>query len=302
MNVPRTQLLLVDGHSVAFRAHFAIPATIRDADGAVANALYGFVNILLRVVQDRAPTHVAVTFDLGLPFRNQVFADYKATRVAGPEDLEPQVAKLRPLLAVLRVPSFEVAGFEADDIIATLVRQACARDCAVDILSGDHDILQLVRPGIRVVTPGKTFAEPIVFDDAAVEARYGVAPVALRDWKALVGDTSDNVPGVAGIGKKTATELLQRFHTLEGIYAALDSIASARVRNALTAGRQAATLSRELVTLRDDAPVTLDLDAARWGTFDGATAEAAVRALGFGTLAARVARHGLPSAASKRAT
>jgi len=301
MNVTLTRLLLVDGHSVAFRAHFAVPATLRDSGGEAANALYGFVNILLRVIQDRRPTHVAVAFDLGMPFRNRIFAGYKASRTQGPEDLAPQVAKLHQLLATLQVPRFEVDGFEADDLLATLVHQAAAHDCDVDILSGDHDILQLVGPRVRVVTPGKTFAEPIVFDTAAVAARYGVAPAALRDWKALVGDTSDDVPGVAGIGKKTATELLRQFGSLDAIYAGLERVTSTRVRNALTAGREAAVLSQRLVTLRDDAPVTLDLDAARWGRFDSDTAAAHVRTLGFEGLAGRVARHGAPSAASKRA-
>jgi DNA polymerase-1 len=300
MATTAARLLLVDGHSVAYRAHFALPATIRGADGAPANALYGFVNILLRVAHDRSPTHAAVAFDLGLPFRNAMFAGYKASRAAGPEDLEPQVAKLRGLLAVLCVPRFEVEGFEADDLIATLVRQAGDRACDVDVLSGDLDILQLVRPGVRVVTPGKTFAEPVVYDEAAVEARYGVRPAVLRDWKALVGDTSDDVPGVAGIGKKTATELLRAFGSLDALYAELDRVASVRIRSALAAGRDAAFLSRTLVTLRDDAPVELDLDAARWGRFDPEAAQRAVEALGFASLAARVARHG-DSAASRRA-
>jgi len=282
------RIMLVDGHSVAFRAHYAIPDSLRDAAGRPANVVYGFMNILFRVLQDQRPTHAAVTFDLGSPFRDDLFDGYKASRAMGPEDLAPQVEVVRSILASLAVPVYELERFEADDLLATLARQARAARLDVDILSGDLDVLQLVRPGVRVVTPGKTFSEPIVYDDARVVERYGIRPAKLRDWKALVGDTSDEIPGVAGIGKKSATELLQRFHSLDAVYRHLDSIESKRVRNALAAGREMALLSRRLVTLRDDAPVQLDLQAARWGGFDASAARRAFETLGFRGLADRI--------------
>jgi DNA polymerase-1 len=289
-NVTAPLLLLVDGHSVAFRAYYAIPDTVRFATGEPAHSFYGFLNILVRVLQDRAPTHVAVTLDLGEPFRTALFPAYKSSRSAGPEDLEPQVARLRTLLAQLGVPVFERQGFEADDLLATLTRQGQARGCNVDVLSGDFDVLQLVAPGVRIVTPGKTFAEPVVYDEAAVVGRYGVPPTKLRDWKALVGDASDEIPGVPGIGKKTATELLQRYDSLDAIYTHLDHVVNTRARNALAEGRESAELSRMLVTLRTDAPVTLDLEAARFPSFAPATAKHAIQDLGFRSLADRVAR------------
>lgn len=289
---PRSEkrLLLVDGHSVAFRAYHAIPASLEDAAGRPANALYGFLNTLLRVLQDRRPTHLAVTLDLGQPFRVAIFAGYKASRELGPEDLEAQVDELRRILAALGVPVFEVEGWEADDLLATLARQARARRMPVDVLSGDLDVLQLVRAGVRVVAPGKTFAEPVVYDEARVRERFGVGPGKLRDWKALAGDASDEIPGVRGIGRKSATELLQRFGSLDALYRRLDRVESARLRNALAAGRVEAALSRDLVTLRDDAPVTLDLEACRLDRLDRAAGGRRLVALGFRSLADRVAR------------
>jgi DNA polymerase-1 len=280
--------MLVDGHSVAFRAYYALPDTLRDASGAAANAVYGFLNILFRVLTDQRPSHLVVTFDLGEPFRVALYPGYKATREMGPEDLEPQVEKLRRLLAVLHIPVCELEGFEADDLLATLALQAGAHALQVDVLSGDLDVLQLVRDGVRVLAPGKTFAEPVIYDAARVVERFGVTPVQLRDWKALVGDASDEIPGVRGIGKKTATELVQRHGSLAAIYAHLHGLESARVRNALAAGRHDADLSYRLVTLRDDAPVTLDLATARLGGFEHEAAVRAVHELGFRGLAGRI--------------
>jgi DNA polymerase-1 len=289
-NVTAPLLLLVDGHSVAFRAYYAVPDTVRFATGEAAHSFYGFLNILVRVLQDRKPAHLAVTFDLGEPFRTVLFPAYKASRTAGPEDLEPQVARLRGLLETLGVPVFERDGFEADDLLATLTRQGQAHGCNVDVLSGDFDVLQLVAPGVRIVTPGKTFAEPVVYDEAAVVVRYGIPPTKLRDWKALVGDTSDEIPGVPGIGKKTATELLQRYESLDAIYSHLDQIVNTRARNALAEGRESAELSRMLVTLRSDAPVRLDLEAARFPAFTPEAAQHAIHELGFRGLGDRIAR------------
>jgi len=286
--MPARRLILVDGHSVAFRAHYALPDSIRDRDGAPAHALYGFFNIVFRVLQDHAPTHLAVTFDLGKPLREDLFAGYKAQRTEGPEDLEPQVGKVRLVLAAFGIPCFELDRFEADDLLATLTRQARDKKLDVDVLSGDLDILQLVRPGVRVIAPGKTFSVPIVYDVAAVAARYGIGPERLRDWKSLVGDTSDAIPGVRGIGAKSATALLLRWTDLDAIYANLEKIEPLRLRTALVTGREAAFLSRALVQLRDDAPVVLDVEACALTHFDRDRGVAALRDLGFDTLSSRV--------------
>ena len=280
--------MLVDGHSVAFRAFYALPPSIRDRDGKPAHALYGFMTTLFRVLQDHRPTHLAVTFDRGRPFREEIFPQYKAHRAVGPEDLEPQVSKLRGLLGAFRIPLFEVEGFEADDLLATLVAQALAKGIEVDVLTGDTDLLQLVRRGVQVVAPGPSFSKPVVYDTKRVRERYGVPPDRLRDLKALTGDVSDGIPGVRGVGPKSASELLQRYRTLEEVYEHLDEIPSARLRNALAVGRESAFLSRRLVQLRDDAPVRLSLESSRLKNYDREVAVKAVRDLGFETLAERV--------------
>jgi len=286
----RDRIMLVDGHSVAFRAYHALPASLADSRGRPANALYGFMNILFRVLNDHRPTHLAVTFDRGRTFREALYPAYKASRGRAPADFEPQVAALQGLLAALRAPVFESDGFEADDLLATLAAQALALRFPVDILSGDLDILQLVGAGTRVIAPGKTFAEPVVYDAARVRERYGIDPQQLGDWKALVGDASDEIPGVAGIGQKSATTLLQQRGSLDAIYRDLDAIPSVRMRTALVNGRDAAAISRRLVTLRDDAPVRLDLESSRITGFDRVAAATAVRGLGFAALADRISK------------
>ena len=283
-----TRLMLVDGHSVAFRAYHALPASLRDAEAQPANALYGFLSILFRVLEDQRPTHVAVTFDHGRPFREQLFPAYKAHRDQAPQDLEPQVQKLHRVLRVLRIPVFEVDGFEADDLLATLVHQATKRRIEIDVLSGDLDLLQLVGPRVRVVAPGKTFSEPIIYDEARVEERYGVPPGRLRDLKALLGDPSDGIPGVRGIGLKSASALIRRYGDLETVYQHLDSVDSPRVRRALAAGRDSAFLSRTLVELRVDAPIRLQLEPTRRREHDRDEAQRALRHLGFEHLAERL--------------
>ncbi|MFQ5599952.1 MAG: 5'-3' exonuclease H3TH domain-containing protein [Candidatus Krumholzibacteriia bacterium] len=282
------RLMLIDGHSVAFRAFFALPSSLQDAAGRPANAVYGFMNILFRAIRDHVPTHLAVTFDLGRPFREDLYPDYKAHREVGPEDLEPQVRKIHKLLEAMNIPIFELEGFEADDLLATLVRQAGRRRIEVVVLTGDQDILQVVRPRVSVITPGRTFSEPAVYDLQRVRERYGVGPEHLSDYKGLAGDASDGIPGVRGIGKKTARELLQKYETLEKLYAHVDEIRNQRARNALAAGRDAAFLSRELARLRDDAPIELDLDASRLGNESRQQAVRAFRDMGFDRLADRV--------------
>lgn len=283
------RVMLVDGHSVAYRAYHALPPSLVNAAGKPAHAFYGFLNILLRVLNDHHPTHLAVTFDCGAPFRRTLFDAYKASRHGAPADFPPQVVQLRQLLVTWHVPIFEAEGFEADDILATLARQARARHFDVDVLSGDLDVLQLVGPGVRVIAPGKTFALPVVYDAGRVRERYGVEPAQLVDWKALVGDSSDEIPGVAGIGKKSATVLLQEKGSLAAIYDDLAAIASPRLRTALADGREAAELSRRLVMLREDAPVKLDLEPSRIASFDRRAAAAALNDLGFKALGARIA-------------
>ena len=256
-------LLLVDGHSMAFRAYYALPPTLTSPAGEPIQAVYGFLGMLFRVLEQHRPRLLGLTFDEGRTFRHDLFDAYKAGREDIPEDIGQQVTQLRRLLTAMN--AFQVAGapFEADDYIATLTQQAVDAGLEVLILSGDRDLFQLVGPRVRVIYPIKGVQDAAIYDPAMVEARFGVPPRQLTDWKALVGDSSDNIPGVKGIGEKGAAGLLQQHGDLDGIYAALQQL-PAGMRAKLEAGRDLARLSHSLAALRFDAPTDLDLAALAW--------------------------------------
>ncbi len=273
-------LLLVDGHSMAFRAFYALPPSFTTPAGEPIQAVYGFLGMLFTVLEQYRPRLLGFTFDQGRPFRHELFDGYKAGREDIPEDIGRQVELLRQLLAAMR--AFQVSGapFEADDYIATLTRQAVAEGLEVLVLSGDRDLFQLVDERVRVIYPTKGVKDAAVYDAAMVEARFGVPPAMLTDWKALVGDSSDNIPGVKGIGEKGAAALLRAHGDLAGIYAARDQL-SAGLRAKLEAGQEMAALSRELAALRFDAPVILDQEALAWRYPREAVADLMRSAYGF---------------------
>ena len=243
-------VVLVDGTNTLYRAFFAIPG-LRAPDGTPTNAAYGFINMLGKVAREERPDFLVVVFDArGKTFRHARFADYKANRDAQPEDLSSQIPIVRELVAAHRVPVLEVPGVEADDVIATLV------DCApagarVTIVSTDKDLMQLVDERVTVVDGIKDRR----YGPAEVEARFGVPPEKVLDLRALVGDPSDNIPGVKGIGEKGAAKLIQEYGDLDNLLAHAAEIKAARARNALAEGADAARLSRDLATLRRDAPL-----------------------------------------------
>ena len=203
------------------------------AKGELTNAVFGFASMILNVLRDEQPDFFAVTFDRGLTFRHEEYAEYKANRAAMPDDLRIQFARINELLEVLNIPSFSAEGYEADDVLAALAQQAEAEGVDTLIVTGDTDTFQLVGPHVRVLTPRRSFGDTIVYDEEGIRERYGLEPEQLIDYKALVGDKSDNIPGVRGVGAKTATNLLQKYGTLEAIYEHLDEITSARFRTAL---------------------------------------------------------------------
>jgi DNA polymerase-1 len=253
-------LLLVDGHSMAFRAYYALPDSLRTPEGEPVQAVYGFINMLFRLLEDYRPRWVGFTFDQGRPFRHDLYDAYKAGREDIPDDIRTQVAHLRRILTAMG--GWQVAGapFEADDYMATLARQAEEAGTEVLVVSGDRDLFQVVGPRVRVLYPIKGIKESVVYDPATVQERFGVSPTQLTDWKAMVGDSSDNIPGVKGIGEKGAAKLLQEHGDLAGIYAALDQF-TAGMRRKLEEGRESCDLSRSLAALRYDAPTVLDLPA-----------------------------------------
>jgi len=286
--MPKPKLVLIDGHSLAYRAFFALPPDLKTRSGELTNAVYGFAAMLLAVWRDEQPDYIAVAFDLGRTFRDDMYADYKATRAKMPGEMATQLNRIQQLVQAFRLPVVTAEGYEADDVLGTLAARAAREGLDTLIVTGDTDAFQLIGPHVRVLTSQRKFSETKVYDEAAVRARYGLEPRQLIDYKALVGDTSDNVPGVRGVGEKTATQLLQQFGSLEGIYEHLDEITAKRVRAALEAGRQSAELSKRLVTIKTDVPLKISWDDCRTTTFDRAQVLALFRELEFRSLVDRL--------------
>ncbi len=285
----RPTLVLVDGHGLAYRAYHALPPTLATSSGEPTNVVFGFTAMLLEVLNDFQPQYIVVCFDSGKSFRQDLFEEYKAHRPETPDDLKQQLERIRQVLRAFGIPIVTSEGYEADDLIGTLARQAIDQGLDVLIVTGDTDLLQLVDEHVKAILPGRQrFGDYRVFDRQAVNERYGFPPERLPDYKALVGDPSDNIPGVPGIGEKTATRLLQEFGSLEVILDRLDAVEPPRVREALRAARETVLASRQLATIVRDAPVTLDLERARFGSFDREQVLALFRELEFRSLVPRI--------------
>jgi DNA polymerase-1 len=248
--------LLVDGHSLLFRAYHALPPLTR-ADGVPTGAVYGFATALLKAIDDVRPSRVVVAFDSAEPtFRHEAYAEYKAQREAAPPDFHVQVPLAEELLTHLGILYLRVPGFEADDILGSLALRCRDQGDEVLILTGDRDLLQLVRPGIVVLLTGSGGFQTLQrLDENGVKAKLGVWPNQVPDLKGLMGDPSDNIPGVPGIGQKSAVRLLERYPSIEAIYEELPNIAEARIRKALEGQRERAIQSRALATIRTDVPL-----------------------------------------------
>src|SRR5918999_3677493 len=217
------KVLILDGHSLAFRAFYALPEDLKTTDGTYTNAVYGFTSMLIKLLQEERPDYIACCFDMGGPLqRTEEFADYKATRTEAPETFSPQLPLIREVLRVMRIPVYELAGHEADDIISYLAKCATKEGVDVRIVTGDRDFFQLVNNEIRVLYNRRGITDIVEMDAKAVEARYGVPPVKYVDLKALEGDTSDNLPGVPGVGTKTAAKLVQKYGSAEEVVAHAD--------------------------------------------------------------------------------
>jgi DNA polymerase-1 len=264
------KLVLIDGHALAYRMFFALSeARFSTRQGEPTNATYGFVRMLLTLIGDAdPPDYLAVSFDVGRTFRDDLFEDYKGTREKMPDRLQMQIERIQEVLEAFNIPVLVADGYEADDVLGTVARLAGEQGVHTLIVTGDRDLLQLVNEHTMVQLPGRRTGEVDNYDAAAVQEKYGVTPEQIVDYKALTGDTSDNIPGVAGIGDKTATALLQEYGTLDEVYANLETISSARARNALAGSREAAYLSRQLAQIVTDVPVDFDLEACRLSDYD----------------------------------
>ena len=296
------KLLLLDGNSLINRAFYGLYGrqNLTAPDGTPTGALFAFFNMYLKLLEDVQPTHVAAAFDRREPtFRHQMFDAYKGTRKPMPDELAVQIPHLKDLLADFGVACVELAGYEADDLIGTLAEQH-AGQMPVTVVSGDKDSFQLASSRVVILQPvtrgGKTETE--IYDANAVRERYGIGPEQFIDLKALMGDPSDNIPGVRGIGEKTAAELLIRYGTLEHVYASLDELRPA-VSAKLRAGREDAWLSRELATICKTAPINLTADQLRLGAYNKPNLTDKLTRLGFRTLLSRLS---LDEAAGKQLT
>ncbi|MGQ9458921.1 MAG: 5'-3' exonuclease H3TH domain-containing protein, partial [Anaerolineae bacterium] len=281
-------LILIDGYSLAYRAYHALPTDLSTSKGELTNAVYGFASMLLNVLRDHKPDYLAVAFDVGPSFRHQEFAAYKAQRPTTPDELSSQLGRIGELVEAFHIPVYTAEGYEADDVLGTLACQAAERGLDTLIVTGDKDALQLVGPHVRVLTSGRRFSDVILYDEKEVRERFGLTPRQLVDFKALVGDKSDNIPGVPGIGEKTATRLLQQYGSLEGIYEHLEEVEPPKAREALASFREAVFRYQHLVTIVRDAPVALDLERCRTGQYDVERVKALFRELEFRSLLDRL--------------
>lgn len=264
------KLVLIDGHALAYRMFFALPLeAFTTKSGEPTNATYGFIRTIIeRILTDNPPQYFAVSFDLGKTFRDDLFAEYKGTREKMPDELRLQITRIKEVVSALNIPIMELEGFEADDVLGTIAAQAKPHGVPVHIITGDRDLLQLVDENTAVELPARRGnQQPDVYDMKMVEDYFGVRPDQVVDWKALVGDTSDNIPGVRGVGQKTASKLLVEYATLDGIYENIDKIKGA-MQKKLIEGKEDAYLSQKLARIVTDAPITLDLEACVAHDFD----------------------------------
>ena len=283
-------LILIDGHALVHRAHHAMrdPLTVQST-GEVVSGVYGFLNMFLRAIEEWKPTHCIVTFDVSAPtFRHEAFKEYKAHRPPTPPELRDQFGRVKQFMEAFNVPVFEMAGFEADDILGTLGAQAEGEHLDTLILTGDSDILQLVSPSVRVLLDsGRQRAN--AYDIAGVQERYeGLGPEYVAEIKALEGDKSDNIPGVPRVGRKTAIKLLTEYGSIEGIYQHIDEVKPPGIQKSMRENEELALHCKMLTTIRRDVPVELNTDAARFGGFERGEVLTLMRELEFFSMVNRI--------------
>ena len=261
------KIVLIDGHSIINRAFYGVP-DLTNKDGLHTNGIFGFVNILFKIIEEEKPDYLTVAFDVKHPtFRHEMFAEYKGTRKGMPQELHEQVPVLKELLTAMGIKIMELPGYEADDLLGTVAKRSEAKNMDVLVVSGDRDLLQIVTDNIRVCIPktkrGTTEYEMYYTKD--VQEKYGLLPLQIIELKALMGDSSDNIPGVPGIGEKTATAILQQYENVENAHAHLEEIKPKRAKENLEAHYDMAIMSKKLATIETDAPYEYDWESARAG-------------------------------------
>jgi DNA polymerase I len=297
------KILLLDGHSLAYRAFFGLPLydqggrpRFSTGGGEFTNAVYGFASMLIKVWNDEQPDYIACAFDKGRTFRDDMYAEYKGTRAKMPDELVPQIDRIMQLVQAFGLPAITAEGFEADDILGTLAKRAARDGLEAIIVTGDSDAFQLIEPNIKVFTSGRQWQDTSLVDVNTVKERFGMEPRQLIDFKALKGDTSDNVPGVKGIGEKTATQLIQQYGSVENIYNHLTEVTPARAKSALEANREMAFLSKDLVTIRTQVDIPVTWEECAVHSYNRTQVEALFDQLEFKTL-----RNRLPGSSEAKA-
>src|SRR5947208_12766785 len=256
------ELFLIDGNSLAYRAFFALSESIATSTGMPTNAIFGFASMLVKILTDYGPKATVVVWDAGYTGRKEVYADYKAQRTTRPDLLKEQWPHLEPLVDAFGYRNLRVAGYEADDVIASIVERARSAEPPIPVMvvTGDRDAYQLVDDGVvKIMTTSRGITDTRVYDRQGVIDRYGIPPELIPDFIGLKGDTSDNIPGVPGIGDKTAAELLQRFGSLDAVLSHVEEISGAKRKQNLIEHADGARVSKELATAKRDIPVDLDL-------------------------------------------
>jgi DNA polymerase-1 len=284
-------LVLFDGNALIHRAFHALPPLTVSKTGEMVSAVYGFALMVLKVINELKPTHYAIAFDLkGPTFRHQLFDQYKAHRPPTPDELVGQLGRVKQLVEAFHIPIFELEGYEADDLLGTLSQQASQQDIDTIIVTGDADTMQLVSPWVKVLypKPGGSFSNTMLYDEAAVSQKYSVKPEQIADFKGLVGDPSDNIPGVSGIGAKTAVKLIQQFGSIEQIYEHIDEVAPAKLHALLREKEAIARQSKELATIVTQTPVRLNLDDCQISQYNRQQVAELFRELEFASLLPRL--------------
>lgn len=305
----KKRLVLIDGHALLFRAYYAIPM-LTAPDGRMMNAVFGFTSTLLSVIEELDPTHIAVAFDSkGPTFRKEAFEEYKANRTKPPDELIEQFGVAREVVVALNIPKFEWQGFEADDLIGTLAQRAKSLNSNTGkskrqgsepvletvIVTGDMDAMQLVddKGKVSVYVPGRRGKPSLVYGEEEVVEKLGIRNDQVIDMKGLAGDTSDNIPGIKGVGSKTAVRLLNEFGNLEGVYEAVeegraDKVVGKAMLEKIKAGKEVAFKSRELARIIRDVPLEFDLDKCLVSGYDKEKTFEVFESLGFKSLMERL--------------
>lgn len=281
------KLVLIDGNAILHRAFHAIPP-LNNKDGIPTNAVYGFFSMLFKIIGDLKPEYLIVCFDKKAPtFRKQMYVGYQAKRPTMSDDLVPQIKLVHKALDKAKIQHFEVDGYEADDLIGTIAKVAVKKNTQVIILSGDRDLLQLVNSHVLMLAPVTGITKMILFDEVKVKEKYGLNPSQIIDYKALVGDASDNYPGVSGIGPKTASGLLQKYETFENLYKHISELPENIALKLATDAEQAA-LAKKLATILKDAPIKLELEKSVLSKIDEEALKKYLGSLGFSGLLKRM--------------